>query len=76
MNTPCLVLPVKYNNDSYRMKPAHSAVTMDVYNHIASRQDVKEEVDRYAMQNFILLISTHLLTVLTISCIVYSEQKK
>ena len=26
---------------------AHSDVTMDVYNHIAGKQDIKEEVERY-----------------------------
>ena len=26
---------------------AHSDVTMDVYNHLASKQDIKEEVERY-----------------------------
>lgn len=33
----------------YLMGHAHSDVTMDVYNHIAGRQDVKEEVERYAL---------------------------
>lgn len=32
----------------YIMGHAHSDVTMDVYNHIAGRQDVREEVERYA----------------------------
>lgn len=32
----------------YLMGHAHSDVTMDVYNHIASKQDIKEEVERYA----------------------------
>lgn len=32
----------------YLMGHAHSDVTMDVYNHIASQQDIKEEVERYA----------------------------
>lgn len=32
----------------YIMGHAHSDVTMDVYNHIASKQDVKEEMERYA----------------------------
>lgn len=32
----------------YLMGHAHSDVTMDVYNHIAGRQDVREEVERYA----------------------------
>ena len=31
----------------YLMGHAHSDVTMDVYNHIADRQDIKEEVVRY-----------------------------
>ena len=31
----------------YLMGHAHSDVTMDVYNHIASKQDIKEEVERY-----------------------------
>ncbi len=33
----------------YLMGHAHSDVTMDVYNHIAGRQDVREEVKRYAL---------------------------
>ena len=33
----------------YLMGHAHSDVTMDVYNHIAGRQDVREEVERYAL---------------------------
>lgn len=32
----------------YLMGHAHSDVTMDVYNHIANKQDIKEEVERYA----------------------------
>lgn len=32
----------------YLMGHAHSEVTMDVYNHIAGKQEVKEEVERYA----------------------------
>lgn len=32
----------------YLMGHAHSDVTMDVYNHLASKQDIKEEVERYA----------------------------
>ncbi len=32
----------------YLMGHAHSDVTMDVYNHIAGKQDIKEEVERYA----------------------------
>lgn len=32
----------------YLMGHAHSDVTMDVYNHIASKQDIKAEVERYA----------------------------
>ena len=30
------------------MGHAHSDVTMDVYNHLANKQDIKEEVERYA----------------------------
>ena len=30
----------------YLMGHAHSDVTMDVYNHIAGREDVREEVER------------------------------
>ncbi len=33
----------------YLMGHAHSDVTMDVYNHIAGREDVREEVERYAL---------------------------
>ncbi len=33
----------------YLIGHAHSNVTMDVYNHIAGRQDIKEEVERYAL---------------------------
>lgn len=32
----------------YIMGHAHSDVTMDVYNHIANKQDIREEVERYA----------------------------
>ena len=32
----------------YLMGHAHSDVTMDVYNHLANKQDIKEEVERYA----------------------------
>lgn len=32
----------------YLMGHAHSDVTMDVYNHIANKQDIKAEVERYA----------------------------
>ena len=32
----------------YLMGHAHSDVTMDVYNHIAGKQDIKEKVERYA----------------------------
>ena len=32
----------------YLMGHAHSEVTMDVYNHIASKQDIKEEIERFA----------------------------
>ena len=32
----------------YLMGHAHSDVTMDVYNHIADKQDIREEVERYA----------------------------
>lgn len=34
------------------MGHAHSDVTMDVYNHIAGRQDVREKVERYAFSKF------------------------
>lgn len=33
----------------YLMGHAHSDVTMDVYNHIAGREDVREEVERYSL---------------------------
>ena len=32
----------------YLMGHAHSDVTMDVYNHIADKQNIREEVERYA----------------------------
>lgn len=32
----------------YIMGHAHSDVTMDVYNHLANKQDIKGEVERYA----------------------------
>ncbi len=32
----------------YIMGHAHSDVTMDVYNHIANKQNIREEVERYA----------------------------
>ena len=32
----------------YLMGHAHNDVTMDVYNHIANKQDIREEVERYA----------------------------
>ena len=34
----------------YLMGHAHSDVTMDVYNHIANKQDIKKEVERYATE--------------------------
>lgn len=33
----------------YLMGHAHSDVTLDVYNHIGNRQDVREEVERYSI---------------------------
>ncbi|MDE7187335.1 MAG: tyrosine-type recombinase/integrase [Lachnospiraceae bacterium] len=44
----------------YTMGHAHSDVTMDVYTHIANKQDIREEVERYArvlgLQNFVCKI--------------------
>ena len=37
------------NTLQYLMGHAHSDVTMDVYNHIAGREDVREEVERYSL---------------------------
>lgn len=47
---PSAVNNVIYNVvDKYNKEEVANDVTMDVYNHIAGRQDVREEVERYAL---------------------------